>query len=133
MKIFILKKEQDLKKVCEFLSSNFNGGIFLLVGDLGSGKTALVKYFAQDLGISFVSSPTFSVMNNYGEIFHYDIYQIKTDDFLKNGLAENLEKKGWHFVEWADEKLEKYLKTIGLDFTKIQIQVENETRKIKIA
>lgn len=133
-KIFEVKTEGELSNVAEFIKNEFDGGIFLLDGDLGYGKTAFVRAFAALLGFdSEVSSPTFAVMNEYGgRIFHYDFYNFGTDAYFEKGMFEYLEQGGWHFMEWADEKIEKFLQNIGMKFVRIVITKEGETRFYRI-
>jgi tRNA threonylcarbamoyladenosine biosynthesis protein TsaE len=102
-----------------------SGGIVILNGNLGSGKTTLVKAFAKDAGVAnLVSSPTFSLQNIYDDtIFHYDIYNITLAKFLSLGLLEELTKEGYHFIEWGGENLYHLLADIGL--MAIQINIEN--------
>ena len=110
------------------------GGIVLLRGDLASGKTTLVKSFVKFLGLDVeVSSPTFSVMNVYGDaVYHYDIYNEGTAKFIESGLLENLEKKGYHFIEWADEKLVSILDTYGFESIMIEIKALKNRREYSI-
>ncbi len=112
-----------------------NGGIVLLVGDLASGKTTFVKSFVKFLGMSEdVSSPTFSIMNVYGDrVYHYDIYNEGSSKFIESGLLENLEQEGYHFIEWADEKLEKILDMYGFESVIIKIEPKDEKREYTIA
>jgi tRNA threonylcarbamoyladenosine biosynthesis protein TsaE len=107
------------------------GGIVLLRGDLASGKTTLVQSFVKFLGLdSEASSPTFAVMNVYDDaVYHYDIYNEGTAKFIESGLLENLEKEGYHFIEWADEKLENILQTYGFCFVCIEIKPKQEQRE----
>lgn len=110
------------------------GGIVLLSGDLASGKTTLVKAFvaSEEIGEE-ATSPTFSVMHLYGDhIFHYDIYNEGTEKFIESGLLENLEKEGYHFIEWADEKLTKILEAYGFDFITVEITPAGEKREYRI-
>ena len=111
-----------------------NGGIILLKGDLASGKTTLVKAFVKLLGIpQEATSPTFSIMNIYDDkVYHYDIYNEGTAKFLESGLLENLEKEGYHFIEWADEKLEEILKAYGFDYITVEIIPEGAKRRYRI-
>ncbi|RUM65305.1 MAG: tRNA (adenosine(37)-N6)-threonylcarbamoyltransferase complex ATPase subunit type 1 TsaE [Sulfurospirillum sp.] len=111
-----------------------NGGIILLKGDLASGKTTLVKAFVKLLGIpQEATSPTFSIMNIYDDkVYHYDIYNEGTAKFLESGLLENLEKEGYHFIEWADEKLEEILKAYGFDYITVEIIPEGVKRRYRI-
>ena len=111
-----------------------NGGIVLLKGDLASGKTTFVKSFVKFLGMSEdVSSPTFSIMNIYGDrVYHYDIYNEGSSKFIESGLLENLEQKGYHFIEWADEKLERILDMYGFESVIIEIEPKDEKREYTI-
>ena len=66
-----------------------NYTIFLFEGDMGSGKTTLIKQVVKDIGISEnVKSPTFSLVNEYIEndliIFHFDLYRINNENELDN-------------------------------------------------
>ena len=130
-KIFEVKSETELPIVATYIKDSYpNGGVFLLDGDLGYGKTALVRSFAALFGLDGdVSSPTFAVMNEYGgKIFHYDFYNFGTDTYFEKGMFEYLEEGGWHFMEWSDEKIEKFLSGAGMKFVKITITREKEIR-----
>jgi len=116
----------DLKKVIECIK-NSHKNIILLNGPLGSGKTTLIKEFVKQKTSENATSPTFSLQNIYGEnIYHYDVYQ-KKDSFINLGMIEELEKEGYHFIEWGDE-IEDILKMYGFDYLKINIKLENEKR-----
>jgi len=110
------------------------GGIVLLRGDLASGKTTLVQAFVKFIGLKVeATSPTFSVMNVYGdEVYHYDIYNEGTAKFIESGLLENLEKRGYHFIEWADEKLVAILDTYGFRAIMIEIKAIENKREYSI-
>lgn len=110
------------------------GGIVLLKGDLASGKTTLVKAFVENAGIDEeATSPTFSIMQLYGDnIYHYDIYNEGVSKFIESGLLENLEKEGYHFIEWADEKLRDILEAYGFDFITVEITPSGEKREYRI-
>jgi len=82
-------------------------------GDLGAGKTTLIKGIATELtGISphEINSPTFTYLNIYEgteTLHHFDLYRLSgPDDFLARGLDEYLE--GLCCIEWA-EKIEAIL------------------------
>ena len=83
---------KDLAKMCEALDLKNKQGIYLLSGDLASGKTSFVKKAAEYLGYkNAVTSPTFLVMQKYGErIFHYDIYQKNLEELLQLGFLEEI-------------------------------------------
>ena len=103
-----------------------NKKIVILSGTLGSGKTTFVKEFVKDKKIE-VNSPTFSIQNIYGDIYHYDLYNTSIDEFLSLGMLEEFEKDGYHFIEWGEE-LEKYLKKFGFEYIKITIEVKENKR-----
>lgn len=83
------------------------GSIIALRGDLGAGKTVLVKGIARGLGIEDEPvSPTFVIMNAYeGRIplYHFDLYRISgADELIGIGSEEFLFGGGVSAVEWAD-------------------------------
>jgi len=124
----IVASLNELQKVIECIRQS-QKRVILLKGTLGSGKTTLVKAFAKELGQEGVTSPTFSVQQVYGQnIFHYDLYQAGFSKFMELGLFEELEKEGYHFIEWPNEELENFLRTIGIPFLKIEIEPEGEKR-----
>ncbi len=85
--------------------------IILLFGDLGSGKTAFAQGFASFFGIKGVLSPTFSITKSYKtkhkeytQLFHADLYRIKSILELKNiAFFEDINKKGSiALIEWPN-------------------------------
>ncbi len=122
---------EDLKKVAECIK-NSGKNIIILSGTLGSGKTTLVKKFVETLGINEdVTSPTFAIQNVYSDkVFHYDLYNKGADEFLSLGMLEELEREGWHFIEWGED-LEDILKTYGFEVLKIKINVDEDKRIIE--
>lgn len=51
---------------------------------------------------------------------------------LELGFLEEIEKEGWHFVEWGDEKLAKILQEVGISFTTIKILPQKDEREYQI-
>jgi tRNA threonylcarbamoyladenosine biosynthesis protein TsaE len=110
--------EAETKKFALNAVSNFNqGDIILLYGNLGSGKTFLVKQFSKALGVhEDVTSPTFSIINQYTGNFiihHIDLYRIPDRGELINlGLEDIWDLKSIKFVEWPqlieDQMLDKH-------------------------
>jgi tRNA threonylcarbamoyladenosine biosynthesis protein TsaE len=78
--------------------------VVYLTGELGAGKTTLVRGIARGLGYTGrVTSPTFTLMNIYAadiDIFHFDFYRLQGNDLADLGLEEYLEKEGLSLVEW---------------------------------
>ncbi len=117
--------ENELLQVCEAIQARLpKGGVVILQGDLASGKTTLVKHFAQIFGISeAVTSPTFSLQQCYGDnLFHYDIYNHGLDHFIALGMLEELEREGYHLIEWGNDTLMKLLKGAGIPVIKVKIE-----------
>jgi len=79
-----------------------------LCGDLGAGKTQLVKGFARGLVVpESVHSPTYALVNVYSggrlPLFHLDLYRLETtEQILGAGLEEFLHPAGVSIIEWAD-------------------------------
>lgn len=118
----------------EILADVGSCGIILLRGNLASGKTSFVTAFAKSLGIDdAISSPTFSILHEYEKgLFHYDIYQCGSEEFLQNGLIEKLDEDGYHLVEWGDASFEAVLQKFGLRYSTIDIETIDLKRIYKV-
>ena len=130
MKTFTLGLD-ELHTLAEEIDASLpDGGVVILEGDLASGKTTLTQAFAAYLGEEgVVTSPTFSLQQRYGErLFHYDLYNKGLDNFLSLGLLEELEKEGFHLIEWADETLREFLISAGVPVLHIKIDKEEKQR-----
>src|SRR5208337_508923 len=85
-----------------------SGLVIGLCGDLGAGKTQMVKGLARGLGIAArVHSPTFAIVNIYNggrlTLFHLDLYRLDTREQIQAaGLEEYLEPEGVTVIEWAE-------------------------------
>jgi len=84
--------------------------VWLFFGDMGAGKTTLIKRLCEQLGVqSPVQSPTFSIVNEYdaaekGLIYHFDFYRIKTEtEAYDLGADEYLDSGAYCFIEWPDK------------------------------
>jgi tRNA threonylcarbamoyladenosine biosynthesis protein TsaE len=84
------------------------GLVIGLSGDLGAGKTQLVKGIARGLGITErVHSPTFTLLNVYSggrlPLYHIDLYRLETEEqILSAGLEEYLNPQGVTVIEWVE-------------------------------
>ena len=84
------------------------GDVVALIGDLGTGKTALTRYIAEGLGVKArITSPTFTIVKEYADgrlpLYHFDVYRVSDEDELFNiGIDEYFYGEGVCVVEWAD-------------------------------
>ncbi|MDA3056973.1 tRNA (adenosine(37)-N6)-threonylcarbamoyltransferase complex ATPase subunit type 1 TsaE [Campylobacter sp. VBCF_05 NA6] len=124
-------RESEISQIAEILPRS---GVILLNGTLASGKTTLTKAIALSHGIdpAAVSSPTFSLMQNYGQIYHYDLYNGGSKAMMSNGLIENLFEDGLHIIEWADENLIKFIEKYELDCCAVNIKVMGDKREYEV-
>lgn len=93
--------------------------IFLLQGDLASGKTTLIQHYCKVLNAPLATSPTFTLLHVYQSptlcIYHYDFYLKEVEELFTLGILEKLEQKGVHFIEWGGEALYSLLRSFGFD------------------
>ena len=105
--------------------------IVLFSGPIGSGKTTLIKNVMHDLGFyEHVSSPTFSVINeyvlDYKMIYHMDLYRIKkVDELYEIGFEEYLRNGNLCLIEWP----EIAIKMIDQDFIHIKLKEISKTKR----
>lgn len=125
---------QELDVAVEYILNNTKSKTLLFYGEMGAGKTTLIKELVKALGVHDVaSSPTFSLVNHYeseeGSVFHFDFYRIEDDtEALDIGIEDYLDSDGWNLIEWP-EKVERLL---GENTQKLLLEVESEnTRKLK--
>lgn len=92
----IQKKDKSLK-------------IFLFTGQVGSGKTTMIKSFSKKLSvINNTSSPTFNIINEYKDdnkksIYHLDLYRLKSiNDLVEIGFEEYINSGNYCFIEWPE-------------------------------
>lgn len=106
----LIKNENETRDFALKLAEELEAGdVLALIGDLGTGKTALTKYIAQGLGIrDSVVSPTFTIVREYTggrlPLYHFDVYRLGDSEEMFNIGAEEYfyEKGGVCVIEWAD-------------------------------
>jgi len=110
------------------------GDVFLLVGNLGAGKTCLTQGIAWGLGIKeYAASPSFVVVRElYGRLplYHIDLYRLDhIEEIVDLGLDDYLYGKGICVVEWA----EKGLSVLPVEHLLIQISyLSDNERKLQL-
>ncbi len=106
----------------------------LLIGNLGAGKTTLVKGLAKGLGAAEpdeVSSPTFTLIHEYSShLYHIDLYRLdEPREVMTLGLEEIFEKEAVVLVEWG----ERFPKLMPMERLEITIDVlAGETRRVQL-
>lgn len=130
----LAKTELLGEKIAEFLIS-FNGlAIFYLDGELGTGKTTLVRAILKAMGWKgSVKSPTFTILEEYyiadKDIFHSDLYRLENqNDFEMLGVDINENSKGILFIEWP-EKISNF--NFGEEFF-LKLSLSGQNRSIEL-
>ena len=124
----------QLKKTSLVLKKNINHNVVLICGEMGAGKTTLIKELLSLMSVvDNVSSPTFSIINEYSTdkneiIYHMDLYRIEDISELDNiGFFEYLESGKTCLIEWG-EMIEEM---IDSQYNKFTIAIEDDSRIIK--
>jgi tRNA threonylcarbamoyladenosine biosynthesis protein TsaE len=106
----ISRSEEETEEFGSCLAQKLKrGNIVALSGQLGSGKTRIVKGICSASGVSdIINSPTFILVNEYssekfGKIFHFDFYRLKyAEELPEIGFEEYLSYGGLVIIEWPD-------------------------------
>ena len=93
--------------IAKEIIQNSTSKIILFHGDMGVGKTTLIKEICKILGTEdLISSPTFSIVNEYitsnnETIFHFDFYRIDNEEEAYNiGVEDYFDSNHWCLIEW---------------------------------
>ncbi len=133
MKTIHIDSEEQLREVAESLLAALNGRtVVALRGEMGAGKTTLIRSVAECLGVEDqVTSPTFALVNQYesdkGErLFHFDFYRIEDErEAFDLGYEEYFYSGDLCFVEWP-EKIEGLLPE---EMMEVRITVDGPTER----
>lgn len=109
MDIYISKTPEETEAFGESFAARLDPcAVVCLMGDLGAGKTCLVRGLARGLGFKGrVHSPTFALVQTYpcgdNQIYHMDLYRLSSPaDFDSSGLEEMMDDRGVKIIEWAE-------------------------------
>jgi tRNA threonylcarbamoyladenosine biosynthesis protein TsaE len=124
---------QDLDAISKDVIRSAQGlSVWLINGEMGAGKTTLVKSICRELSVTeVVSSPTFSIINEYKtaegkSIFHFDFYRLESEaEAFDIGVNEYFESGSICLVEWA----EKIPSLIPEHYFEITLQINDLTSR----
>jgi tRNA threonylcarbamoyladenosine biosynthesis protein TsaE len=132
--IFKLHEIEEAAKT--FLLNSISYRVIALHGEMGAGKTTFVHALCNQLGVKEnISSPTFSIINQYqnhsGEIiYHIDLYRIKDEtEAIQTGVEDCLYSGNYCFVEWPDRAPAIFPENT---LHAAIVAVNNDTRKLTI-
>jgi len=125
----------DLIKASQFILENSKSNLLLISGNVGAGKTTLIKNYCKLIGVNEnVSSPTYTLINEYdskeGLVVHMDLYRLKNVEELNNlGVTEYFNNKQV-IIEWPEIIIDE----ITTNYTHIKISYfDDNTRIINIS
>lgn len=129
-------EEDTLAAAAEFAKKLHGGDVVAFRGGMGMGKTVFIRGCVAALGNdSYVSSPTFSIVNDYGgkiKLYHFDMYRVESwDSLYSTGFFDYMNDDSILFIEWS-ENIENVLpeNTVYVEF--FRGEQDNE-RKITIS
>lgn len=129
----IIYSEDQIPEVADEILRNVPSKILAFYGEMGAGKTTLIKALSEKLDIvDTTSSPTFGIVNEYADkegkllAYHFDFYRLNDEnEALDFGLEDYLNKDVWIFIEWP-EKIPSF---IPENTTDINIEIVNTTNR----
>jgi len=120
---------EELPAIAKEVIKSAKNKVLLFYGEMGVGKTTLIKEIVRQLGsLDTVSSPTFSLVNEYhtingDKIYHFDFYRINTEiEALDIGVEEYFYSDCWCLTEWP----EKVKNLVPLNSVMITITANND-------
>lgn len=127
--------EDQITKVAEQLIQEVPSKTLCLHGEMGAGKTTLIKAIVKQLGaVDEANSPTFGIVNEYYKAdevllaYHFDFYRLNDEtEAYDLGIEDYFNTPAWLFMEWP----EKIAAILPLDAVHIHIDVvDSDTRKL---
>jgi len=122
---------EEIDKAANFVLDNLKTNNILFEGNVGAGKTTLIKQICLKLGVSdLTNSPTFSLINEYKtkntSIFHMDLYRLKNiNEVIDLGVMEYIDFNNTVIIEWP----ELLIKNFNFNYSKIEISIISDNRR----
>lgn len=136
--IFLSKTSEETKNIAgRIFKKNFKKNnkplIFIIEGEMGVGKTIFVKGIGEQLGINNIVSPTFVIYYEYDNFYHFDLYNIESNEEFKHlGIEKFLKPGNILCFEWGEKagEIADLLKSKGkIVYVKMEY-IDKRTRKI---
>ena len=109
-KSFVSNSAEQTEKLGEFLLNKYlpfsknKPLVFIIEGELGAGKTCMVKGMGKSLGITNIISPTYVIYYEYGNFYHFDLYQIEdSQEYQHLGINKILKPGKILCFEWGEK------------------------------
>jgi tRNA threonylcarbamoyladenosine biosynthesis protein TsaE len=129
-----ISSEEELVGVAKSLLNDFSDKkIILFYGEMGVGKTTLIKVLCKQLGVEeATNSPTFSIVNEYlttsqKSIYHFDFYRIeKEEEVFDMGYEDYFYSGNFCFIEWP----EKIPNLLPEEVVKVSIELDDDYNRL---
>lgn len=122
----------ETPSIAKMLFESIKSKTLLFYGEMGVGKTTLIKELCSLLGVKDIAnSPTFSIVNEYktndsSKVFHFDFYRIENEEEAYDmGIDDYLYNNNWCFIEWPNN----IKNLLPLDSVMIEITSLNDGRR----
>ena len=121
----------EINYASDFILKNIKSKTVLFDGNLGSGKTTLIKNISMKIGSkNNISSPTYPILNTYEsnneKIYHADLYRIDNIlDLNEIGFFDIINEKEWIFIEWPKKIIEYF----EYPYSYIKIKIDDSKKR----
>jgi tRNA threonylcarbamoyladenosine biosynthesis protein TsaE len=134
---FVLENLAEIQKIApSFLAALGTNKIIAFQGEMGAGKTTFIQGLLAYMSIEdHVSSPTFSIVNEYysevyGKVYHFDFYRLNNEtEALDIGIDEIFDEDAYCFMEWPS----KIANLLPENTVFVSIESINDVRIINLA